>query len=141
MTLKQKLFTKKYLETGNGTQAVLEAYNTHDPNTAAVIASENLNKPKVIEEIYKVLDRTGLSLEQVSGSVGDILQRGAETKVTGDNILRAAEMLYKLHGVYPIQKSAHFRLNVRQELEKKSFNELIDLKRQKSQEIDEILAS
>lgn len=60
MTIKQKLFVQKYLESGNGTQAALEAYNTNDTNTAAAIASENLTKPKVIKEIKGGLERKGL---------------------------------------------------------------------------------
>lgn len=46
MTVKQKLFVKKYIErNGNGAQAALEAYDTIDPNVAKVIPSENLTKP------------------------------------------------------------------------------------------------
>lgn len=140
MTLKQKAFVKKYLETGNGTQSALDVYNTDNPDVAANIASENLRKPKVIEEINKVLDRKGLSIEQVSESVGDILRRGPETKVTGDNVLRAAELAYKLHGAFPASKSSHFRLDVRQDLEKMSYQELIEKKRELDKEIKEIIA-
>lgn len=44
LTKKQKEFSDKYIETGNGTKAALEVYNTDDYNTAAAIASQNLNK-------------------------------------------------------------------------------------------------
>lgn len=46
LTPKQKKFAEKYLETGNGTQAVLAAYNAN-PDTARTFASENLSKPLV----------------------------------------------------------------------------------------------
>lgn len=46
-TPKQRKFVDKYLETGNGTLAVLETYNVSDENTAAVMASQNLRKLKV----------------------------------------------------------------------------------------------
>ncbi len=49
ITKKQKAFADKHLETGNGTKSALETYDTQDENTAAVIASENLRKPKIIE--------------------------------------------------------------------------------------------
>lgn len=139
-TLKQKQFVKKYIETGNGTQAALETYNTAKPSVAANIASENLRKPQVIEEVNKVLDRKGLNLEQVSESVGSILQRGVETKVTGDNVLRAAELAFKLHGAFPTPKTAHIRLNVRQELEKLSYQELMERHNKSLKEIEEIIA-
>lgn len=48
MTLKQRLFVKKYLEeNGNGTRAALAVYDTVVPCVAAVIASQNINKPKI----------------------------------------------------------------------------------------------
>lgn len=47
LTKKQKEFADEYLETGNGTKAALKAYDTKKEETAAVIASENLRKPKV----------------------------------------------------------------------------------------------
>lgn len=48
ITKKQKIFADEYLDTGNGTQSALKAYNTNDYNTASVISSENLEKPKII---------------------------------------------------------------------------------------------
>lgn len=51
LTKKQKGFVKDYIDTGNGTQSALNNYDTNDYNTAAVIASQNLNKLKVREAI------------------------------------------------------------------------------------------
>ena len=54
MTLKQKLFVRKYVEhKGNGTQAALDAYDTQDASVAHVIASENLRKPTVKKAIQQ----------------------------------------------------------------------------------------
>jgi len=61
MTLKQKLFIKKYLEfKGNGTKAALTVYNTSDTNVAAVIASQNMANSRIrryveieFEKFYK----------------------------------------------------------------------------------------
>jgi len=50
LTPKQDKFLKRYIETGNGTQAALEVYNTVSENTAAQIASENLRKPSILEK-------------------------------------------------------------------------------------------
>ncbi len=47
LTKKQKKFVGTYLETGNGVQSALAAYNTTSERVAAVIASENLTKPDI----------------------------------------------------------------------------------------------
>src|SRR6185295_13028722 len=49
ITMKQKAFADKYLETGNRTKAALATYNTTDYSTAGIIGSDNLKKPKIIE--------------------------------------------------------------------------------------------
>src|SRR3990167_7387263 len=47
---KQKAFADEYIKTGNGQHSALKAgYNVVNPKTAAVIATENLSKPNVIE--------------------------------------------------------------------------------------------
>lgn len=51
LTKKQKIFANAYIDTGNGTQSALKAYDTTDDNTANVIAVENLRKPMVMEYI------------------------------------------------------------------------------------------
>lgn len=48
LTKKQKDFADGYMETGNGTRAALDAYDTDDYQTAASIASENLKKPEIM---------------------------------------------------------------------------------------------
>lgn len=54
-TKKQRDFIEEYTKTGNWTQAALKAYNTDDNLTAANIASENLSKPYIAQEIEKRL--------------------------------------------------------------------------------------
>lgn len=68
LTKKQKEFVGEYLQTGNGTQAALKAYNigtkhgTEQPETVAnAIAVENLQKPSIIEAI-----RNGQKDDQIS---------------------------------------------------------------------------
>lgn len=52
---KEKGFIKDYIETGNGVQSALKNYDTNDYNTAGVIASENLKKPKIQKAIAEAL--------------------------------------------------------------------------------------
>ena len=56
LTPKQDKFLKRYLETGNGTRAALEVYDTDSPRTAAAIASENLTKPNIMEKFRAAQD-------------------------------------------------------------------------------------
>lgn len=56
LTKKQKGFVKDYVETGNGVQSALNNYDTDDYSTAGAIASENLNKPKVINAIKSIAE-------------------------------------------------------------------------------------
>jgi len=51
LTKKQRGFVDDYIETENGTQSALKNYDTDDYKTASVIATENLDKPSVIEAI------------------------------------------------------------------------------------------
>lgn len=57
LTKKESDFAKEYAKTGNGTQSALKVYKTKSTNTAAVIASENLRKPKVLKVIKSIADR------------------------------------------------------------------------------------
>jgi hypothetical protein len=55
LTRKQKKFVEAMVDTGNGTQSALVAYDTESPTTAAVIASENLTKPNIVEALAERL--------------------------------------------------------------------------------------
>lgn len=53
LTRKQKVFVDAVVETGNGTAAAMQAYDTESPVVAASIAYENLRKPQIIEAVEK----------------------------------------------------------------------------------------
>ena len=109
---------------GNGTQAALDVYNTSNPNTAAVIASKNIRLDKVKESVEQILNRRGLDLESITAPVSNILHSEPE-KVTGDNVLRAADMLYRLHNAYPASKSAHISHNIADKYENMKYEEIL----------------
>lgn len=77
LTPKQTLFTKKFLETGNATAAVLEAYpgvkNTH---TAESIGSENLSKPEVSSVISSAYRRENINEDYVLGGLHTYAEKG-----------------------------------------------------------------
>ncbi len=67
LTKKQDKFVKEYLDTGNGTQAALKAYDTKNENTASSIAWENLRKPEIqvaIQDSAKTAQAVILQLAQ-----------------------------------------------------------------------------
>lgn len=67
LTNKQKRFCEEYLIDLNGTQAAIRA--GYSPDTAAVIASENLTKPNIRARIDKAIaersKRTGVNADRV----------------------------------------------------------------------------
>lgn len=126
LTIKQRTFVQKLLETGNGTQAALAAYNTNSSDVAKVIASENLTKPNVREAIEHALEASGLTDTYISEILRKVTEAGIGVKATNSDSLRGLDMMLKLKGAYPsvTQKSAHLRVEMRNTLENKSYAEL-----------------
>lgn len=108
-------FVKDYLETGNGTQAALKNYDTDDENTAAMIASTNIRKPKIqklIEEklpddILFEIHREGLyASKPFFNEDGEKISEEADYSVRHKYL----DTAYKLKGAYAAEK--HVNLNI-----------------------------
>ena len=112
LTLKQRGFVKDYLETGNATEAVRMNYDLKgkEPSLAGIIASENLNKPKVKEAIEE-----RLSDDLLSKRHQELLNKREVIKAfNGDGILidqpdtqavsKALDMAYKIKDKYAPEK-------------------------------------
>jgi hypothetical protein len=101
LTIKQRRFVRTYVETGNGTQAAVIAYDTDDPHTAHSIASENLRKPAIQVAVAELLDANGLSdrklAELHAHYLGLAYSDDVQEKALG---LKALDMAYKLKGAY-----------------------------------------
>lgn len=78
LTIKQKKFTKEYLETGNATEAARKAYNV-DTKTASVMGSQNLRKLSIQEEINEAQAKLGLSAEYVLKGIKEIADFNKKT--------------------------------------------------------------
>ena len=65
LTPKEKKFSKEYAKTLNGTQAVLASYDTKSTNVASAMAVENLAKPRIREEIARLLSDNDIELSEV----------------------------------------------------------------------------
>lgn len=74
LTPKQAKFVKGLAAGKSGTQAALEAYDTTDPNTAKVIASENLTKPNVRDAIENAMMKLNLTPERALKPIDDALK-------------------------------------------------------------------
>jgi len=87
LTLKQRKFTNKYLETGNTTEAAMQVYKPKKRATARAIGSENLTKPNIQRTILEAFEAQGLTNEHLAGKVAELVN--AQRKVT---ILRNGEL-------------------------------------------------
>jgi phage terminase small subunit len=105
-TLKQKKFIKSYLETGNATQAVIDAgYNSETREKARSTASSIKNASIVKKTIEKVLDEEGLSDEKLAGTLHSIIDKGAKSdRITASDSLRGIEMSYRLKDRFPAER-------------------------------------
>jgi len=89
LTLKQRIFVKEYIEHRNGVKAALIAYDTGDYNTAGMIASENLKKPKIVEVLNLILNQEALTEEFLVKRLKQIIQKPKE----GDGVSTSAMSL------------------------------------------------
>ena len=70
LTSKQRRFINFYLELWNGTEAASRAGYEGDRNVLAVIATENLRKPKIRAEIEKRLESEAMGANEVLWRLG-----------------------------------------------------------------------
>ncbi len=107
LSKKARGFVNAYAETGNGTQSALQNYDTEDENVAAVIASENIRKPQIIEELRKL----GFDSNNAKRVVGEIMNdEAAEHR----DRLKAAELTFKVEG--DMAPERHINLNIEQKI-------------------------
>jgi len=101
LTLKQRRFVKAYVETGNGTEAAMRAYDTGDRHTAHAIASENLKKKAIHRRVRALLDAEGLTNRKLVVIHAHYLALyDSDDPREKALALKALDMLYKLKGMY-----------------------------------------
>lgn len=66
LTPKRKKFADKYIETGNGTHAALEAFDVTNENSAAAAASRALRSVKVREYLASRSERAAIRVVELS---------------------------------------------------------------------------
>ena len=87
LTNKQVKFTKKYLETGNATEAAMNVYRPKSRAVARSIGSENLTKPNIQQTITEALEAQGLTNDHLASKVAELVN--AQRKIT---ILRKGDI-------------------------------------------------
>lgn len=140
LSIKQKRFVAKLVETGRPVEAALSSYDTSDRKVASSIAHDLLDKPNVQEELQRALKKTGATLESIIDNVSRIAHE-TDIRPSADTVLKANEHLLKLYNAYPERVSKQYSYSIRQNLTEKSFSELIELNKQKQAEIEKILNS
>lgn len=103
LTHKERGFVNDIADGKTGVQAALDNYDTKDYNTAAAIASENLNKPKLIEELRKLGFDSNNAKRVVAEILNDDMQESKDR-------LTAADKIFKVMGDYAPEK--HLNVNV-----------------------------
>lgn len=86
LTRKEILFLKEVAKGKTGTEAALVAYDTNDPNTAAVISSENLRKPKLKEALEQAYDKAGITAQSIADVLSDAMLATKTATVAGEVI-------------------------------------------------------
>lgn len=113
LTKKEKDFADAYIETGNGTQSALKAYDTDSPNVASAIAVGNLRKQRVQEYLE---DKA-----EVAASIIFSLAQSSENDAVR---LNASKDIMDRSGYKPVEKSIN--LNVEAEITNPKAKELAD---------------
>ncbi len=114
LTKKQRGFVKDYLETGNGTKAALNNYDTDNPKVAQVIASENLSKPMIVNALAEALPDELLAQVHLEGlSAYRTWGYGDDAREEPDYATRHRylDSAYKLKGSYAPEKSVALQVN------------------------------
>ena len=100
VSIKQKRFVKEYLKHGNGSKAILASYDTTNKNTSRRLANKNLNSPRVIAYMAKVLKDVGLTDKDLASDLKIAIKAGltpeARSKAKVADALRGIELALRV---------------------------------------------
>jgi len=104
LTIKQKRWAERYLQSGNASQSALEVYDTNSRNTAKLIGYKNRRLKHVQAYLEALLDQAGLSDEKIAQHLKTVIEAGVKAQATTSDALRSLELVLKLKDRYPSQK-------------------------------------
>lgn len=118
LTKKERGFVKDYVETGNGTRAILNNYDTDDENVAGVMASQNLGKLKIQNAILSIAEQIPDDLLVQVHLEG--LNASRTIKTEDDEIIepdyavrhKYLDTAHKLKGTYAPDRSLNLNVNL-----------------------------
>ena len=139
-SLKQRKFAIDYVKTGNATQAALNNYDTTNRKLAQRIGAQNLDKPEVQTLLEEALKKSNITFDRVLDSFNDMADQIPD-KISSDTVLKANIERAKLLKMYPERVQKYESKSISINLNQKNYLDLIDLHKQKSQEIQEIVDS
>lgn len=141
LSLKQKQFVKAYIENGgNATKAALEVYNAKNYNTAHAIASENLQKVTIKQVLGEVSESVGITNEYIFENLRKVTEAGIGIKAKNSDSLNGLALMAKINGIIQPQKTAHLRIEMKEDLDKKSYTELVDSLKKLQSQTEKLLA-
>jgi phage terminase small subunit len=110
---KQQAFVKEYVKHKNGTQAVLNSYDTTDSNTAGVMAHDLLRTPKVKRTIDEHLELAGYNPTESIKRLNTTASDGLKSRATRSDATNADKLLLQLSGAIVEKKQvSSINLNV-----------------------------
>lgn len=123
LTKKERGFVKDYALTENGTQSALKNYDTDKQSVAAVIANENLSKPKIQQAIDIVKKSLAeripddllekAHLEGLAATAVRFTPEGERMDVPDFSTRhKYVDSGYKLKGAYAPEKSVNLNIDV-----------------------------
>lgn len=141
LSLKQRKFVQALIKhRGNMTEAAFEAYDTKSRKSAQPLGYQTMENPLVQEELERVLKKNGITVDAVTQNVSNIANE-KDIRPSAETVLKANVELLKLLKAYPEKTTKHLSYSIKQNLGEKSFSELIELNKQKQEEIDKIMNS
>lgn len=97
MRINHKKFVKKYLETGNASEAIRQVYPKNE--NPEVAGSMLLAKPSIQEAIQEAFEKHDRGIDKDIGALIEVADN-KEAKVSGADKIRANELLLKLRGAF-----------------------------------------
>lgn len=137
---KQKAFAKAYIKNGgNATDAAIETLDVTTHDSAKHSGMAMLDRPMVQEEIHKLLDKAGLSLDDLTNYSREIITKGLEAKPSFNTAASHVEKLYKLHGATGHDKNVSVKWSIKQQRGNKSITEITENINKLHENIDKLL--
>ena len=85
LTIKQAKFLNVYFETGNGTEAAMQAYDC-TREVARRIATENLSKPDIKDIVRRMMEERGLTIPLLIDKVKDAADGTKLDDLSGEKV-------------------------------------------------------